>query len=252
MRRWGFRLIFCGCEWEFDVFRNLPDFGKLEGRNGGKGDWETGGHTPFPYGRIIMRPQSTRRAAKGNMLKANKEEQMTLTFLYSRLWLLLLLFGSAGIASAQEQIQLTDQLTITGEVKQELVYTLADIDTFATRKLQNLPITSHNGELRGTMKRLRGIPVKELLKPVEFTAESPKVLSEFYFTFVAADGYKVVYSWNELFNAATGEQVYILTEKDGKGLRDMEERIAAVCLTDVRTGRRYVKGLERIVVGRVE
>lgn len=174
------------------------------------------------------------------------------TFSLSGKWLLPLLLCGYHLAAAQEQIQPTNQLTITGEVKQELVYTLADLDTFATRKLQNLPITNHTGELRGTMKRLRGIPVKEMLKLVEYTAESPKVLSEFYFTFVASDGYQVVYSWNELFNAATGEQVYILTQKDGQGLRDMDERIAVVCMTDVRTGRRYVKGLEQIVVGRVE
>ena len=38
--------------------------------------------------------------------------------------------------------------------------------------------------------------------------------------------------------------------KDGKKLKDMEERILIITPTDFKTGRRHIKGLIMIVVGR--
>ncbi|HMQ89133.1 MAG TPA: hypothetical protein PKB07_16160 [Flavilitoribacter sp.] len=50
----------------------------------------------------------------------------------------------------------------------------------------------------------------------------------------------------------TGNHAFIITEIDGKSGTQMDNRIALITPTDFRTGRRYVKGLARIVVGRVE
>lgn len=80
----------------------------------------------------------------------------------------------------------------------------------------------------------------------------PKLFSEFYFTCIASDGYKVVFSWNELFNSDMGNQVMIITEEDGKKADTIDDHIAILSPLDKNTGRRYVQNLQEIKVGRVK
>jgi len=90
------------------------------------------------------------------------------------------------------------------------------------------------------------------LEKAGIDVSSPKLLSEFYFTFIASGNYKVVFSWNEIFNSANGDQVMILTESNGQKGDQMEDRIALLSSSDRATGRRYVKGLQKIVIGQVK
>ena len=87
---------------------------------------------------------------------------------------------------------------------------------------------------------------------MELNEESPKRFSEFFLTFIAIDNYKVVYSWNEIFNSPIGDNIYLITSRDGKQLKDMDERILILTPIDFKTGRRHIKGLSKIVVERVE
>jgi len=75
-------------------------------------------------------------------------------------------------------------------------------------------------------------------------------LRPYYLTFIASDGYKAVYSWNEIFNSPTGQNIFIVVEKDGVKLKDMAERIMIITPSDFKTGRRYIKALSQIVVNK--
>ncbi len=82
--------------------------------------------------------------------------------------------------------------------------------------------------------------------------EKPKLFSEYYFTCIATDGYKVVFSWNELFNTEVGHKVMIISEAGGKRTEDLDDHIAIISPLDKATGRRYVKKLQEIKVERVK
>ena len=94
--------------------------------------------------------------------------------------------------------------------------------------------------------------LKDILDRVEIDAETPKLLSEYYLICIASDNYKVVFSWNEIFNSSTGRSVYIITSQDGKPASALDNRIALVSPKDQMTGRRYVKGLSKILIERVK
>ena len=158
----------------------------------------------------------------------------------------------SSVTWAQTKITSTEQFTITGKIKTELKFTLKDLAAYEAKALKDVVLTNHLGEVKGNIQNIKGIPMKPLLDKIEFLADKPKDLSQFYLTFVASDGYKVVYSWNELFNSETGNNLYIITEKDGKKLNELEDRILTITTTDIKTGRRYVKGLEKIIVSKVD
>ncbi|MEO8148919.1 MAG: molybdopterin-binding protein [Bacteroidia bacterium] len=153
---------------------------------------------------------------------------------------------------SQRIVTPSNEFKIEGKIKTELVYTLNDLDTFTTQNIRDLEINNQKGELKETIKGLKGIPLKKILEQAVFTIDKPKELNEFYFTFIATDGYKAVFSWNEIFNTETGNNIFIVTEKDRKKLRDMEERILIISSSDFKIGRRYIKGLSKIVINRAE
>jgi hypothetical protein len=153
-------------------------------------------------------------------------------------------------AFCQRKIDATDTLTISGKIKNNIVFTLSQLDTFAVKKIDDMFITNHHGEIKGAIKNLKGIPLKNILEKVEIIIDKPKELNEFYFLFISSDGYKVVFSWNEIFNTEIGDNVFLITEKDGEKLTTMSDRIIIVSTDDYNSGRRYIKGLNKIIVQR--
>jgi hypothetical protein len=162
------------------------------------------------------------------------------------------LFLVAVVTYGQIKVNPTEAFTVSGKIKKETIFTLNDLGAFEAKKISDVVISNHLGEIKGTSKNLKGVLLKDVLAKIEFDAESPKLLSEFYLTCIASDGYKAVFSWNEIFNTSTGDNLYLITSKEGKELKDMEDRILIISTTDFKTGRRNVKGLTKIVVERVK
>ena len=150
------------------------------------------------------------------------------------------------------QTKVTSSFTISGEVFTTLTVSVMDLKKWKDVAIGDLVITNHLGEVKSEANGLKGVLLKEILQTAEIKSESPKVLSEYYFVFTASDGYKVVYSWNELFNTSVGESVYLVTEKNGKTITEMDDSILVVSTKDYKTGRRNVKGLSSIVVMRAK
>lgn len=148
------------------------------------------------------------------------------------------------------QITPTNEILITGEIEHELTITLSDLDKFEKHAIPDIEITNHLGEKKGTAKNLKGILMKDILSAVQFKTDNPKLLSEFYLVFLASDGYKVVYSWNEIFNSPTGSGVYLITEKEGKTIGQMDQRMLTMTISDHNTGRRNIKALSKIIARR--
>ena len=149
------------------------------------------------------------------------------------------------------QAQQTSSIRISGEILAEKTVDKLQIEAFESVPLQDFAITNHTGDPRGTLTELRGFPVLRILEQLEFKSPSPKQLSEFYFVFEATDGYKVVFSWNELFNNPLGSEVYLITAANGQSLDQMEDGLLIISVSDLRTGRRHVKNLSQIRVMRV-
>jgi hypothetical protein len=165
------------------------------------------------------------------------------------MFLMVTVFSSSA---QKENIPTTENFSIEGKVKKSLTVSLADLTSYKSYSIDSIVITNHLGERRSSLRNVKGVLLKDILNKVEIDAEPPKVLSEYYFVCIASDNYKVVFSWNEIFNSATGKSVYILTGLEGKPASALDNRIALVSPKDEMTGRRYVKGLQKIVIERVK
>lgn len=154
--------------------------------------------------------------------------------------------------NAQRTISPSESLKIEGKIKAEKTFSIDELDTFPKVAINDQTIYNHKGEEKGSAKNMKGVLLKTVLADIKFDYEKPKELNEFYFVFVATDGYKVVFSWNEIYNTEAGNNFYIVTEMEGKKLKDMEQRILFISTADLKSGRRYIKALEKIEVKKIE
>jgi len=165
---------------------------------------------------------------------------------------LVLAFTVFSASAQKENIPTTENFSIEGNVKKSLSLSLADLSSYKSYSIDSIIITNHLGERRSSLKKVKAVLLKDILDKVEIDAENHKVLSEYYFVCIASDNYKAVFSWNEIFNSDTGKSVYVITAQDGKPATGLDNRIALVSPKDQMTGRRYVKGLQKIVIERVK
>ncbi|HKR06871.1 MAG TPA: hypothetical protein VJY62_19705 [Bacteroidia bacterium] len=164
---------------------------------------------------------------------------------------IVILFFIARITFAQTDIEPTDAFKISGKVKNEKTIALADLKNYKSITLQNIN-TSCTAKQKEVAKEVKAVLLKDILDSVAFLYETPRMLNEFYFKFVASDGYTIVYSFNEIYNTETGNNMYIVTEKDGKVISEMENRILLLTTSDIKTGKRNIKGLANIIVCKAE
>ena len=163
-----------------------------------------------------------------------------------------LLLSCYTLPAQHHVVRATDEFRVTVNIKNEKIFHIAGLMKYKQDAIGDIIVKNHRGELKDTLKAMKGILLKQLLDSVEIITEKPKEYSEYYMVFTAADGYKNVYSWNEVFNTDIGNHIYIITEMNGKQLPQMEQRVLVMSLGDVNTGRRHLKGLTKIEFKKVE
>lgn len=162
---------------------------------------------------------------------------------------LYLLFLFIGFAATS---QITKSITIESLNAKTVTVPFSDLKKHELHSIDSLQILNHMKEYKSTLKNIKGVLLKDVLENISFSEESPKVLSEYYIICVADDGYKVVFSWNEIFNSPTGNSILVLTDVNGETAINQKQGIRLVTTTDFATGRRYVKNLKTIKIERVK
>jgi hypothetical protein len=144
----------------------------------------------------------------------------------------------------------SESFTVSGEVLKTETIDISKLPGYTQVHLDSLRIYTHDMQPKGLMKNINGVLLKDILSAIPFNNENPKVLSEYYIECSATDGYKVIFSWNEVFNSETGKHIMIITSRNGINAGQLDDRIALISPTDQATGRRYVKWLNRIIIHR--
>jgi hypothetical protein len=156
-----------------------------------------------------------------------------------------------GNTLAQTKQLASDQLIIGGKVKQERKFSLDDISKYPSIQLNDVN-TSCSPRKTEKAKSVKAVLLKNLLDSVKFSYDNSRSLGQFYFLFISSDDYRTVFSFNEIYNTETGNQLWIVTEIDGIPLKDMENRILMLSAADIKGGSRNMKGLSRIEVRSAE
>ena len=144
--------------------------------------------------------------------------------------------------------QAKNNIEVIAPDKEKTIITTADLGKLPKHTLDSIQITNHVKEYKSTIKNIKGVLLKDVLSKISFKEKSPKVLSEYYIACKAEDGYKVIFSWNEIFNTSVGDNVLVIPQIEGR----LKDGFSTLSPIDFVTGRRYVKMLKTIELKKVD
>lgn len=145
----------------------------------------------------------------------------------------------------------TRSLTVNGAVGHVLKLDVDALRKFPPQQVGEVPLVCQSGANKGKLENLKGVLLRDILEKATVKAPGHNDGKKMAIIASASDGYKVVFSWSEVFNSPIGEGVIVFFEKDGQPLADDEGRIAMVSAKDTRTGPRHVKWLQKIEVKKI-
>lgn len=161
-----------------------------------------------------------------------------------------------SLAYADEKVDdpsryVTTQLSITGAVEHPLQLSVGDLRKFPPQKIHEIAMVCQSGANLGNKENLKGVLLKDILEKATVVTKEHNDVKKMVLIATASDGYKVVFSWTEVFNSSLGDGVIVFFEKEGLPLADDEGRIALISTKDTRTGPRHVKWLQSIEVRKI-
>jgi len=142
----------------------------------------------------------------------------------------------------------TDRISVTGRVKQPLELTLDDLQKLPVLQVKMMPHGGNRADGKPPVPVIvKGVLLKDILEKAEFQASSPYDVRKSAILVTASDGYRILFSWPEVFYSPIGEGAILFFEKDGKPLADDEGKIALGSLRD-NGNFRYAKWVRTIEV----
>ena len=155
-------------------------------------------------------------------------------------------------AIGQHKVDVSRQFIVRGAVDNPIVFDISAIKKYVATDLGDVVVKNHRGRDKKVAKNVKGVLLKTMLDSVHVKVDKPKQYSELLIVLMATDGYKNVYSWNELMNTDVGYHVFVITEKDGKSIEEMDDAIVVISMSDINPGSRYLRGFSKLEIRKVE
>jgi len=155
--------------------------------------------------------------------------------------------GMKGINAEQSDLR-CNKLLVTGRVTTPLELGMEQLRAMDTEEIADLMIICGDGDPKGSIRNCRGVLLENIIRVADVIKEEHNDTKKMFIVVSAHDGYKVVFSWQEIFNTAVGGGVMILLERDGKFLDGEQGQLELISAEDYFAGSRYVKGLKNIEV----
>ena len=140
------------------------------------------------------------------------------------------------------------EIKVTGEVEFPLALNVDSLKKMKVITIENFKVVGQSGAVKKDLKTSKGVLLKDILEKAKIKQSGHKDRN-FYIVARASDDYKATFSWAELFNNPTEENVYVLFEENGKPLKRGE--MILISTNDIKTGPRHVYWLKSIEVYKV-
>lgn len=141
---------------------------------------------------------------------------------------------------------------IIGRVAQPLAIPYTTLCAMDTVDTGTLPMICGSGEPKGKIGNCRGVLLAELINLAEVVVLEHNDTKKMYVVVASDDGYKTVFSWQEIFNSANGEGILVILEKDGQPLYQGNGEVDLLSSRDHLSGPRYVRRLKTVEILKVE
>lgn len=146
----------------------------------------------------------------------------------------------------QDQQTSEYRLTVSGRVNPHLSLNMDALRRMDIVETDRLMIICGEGDPKGPLGACRGVLLTDIINLTEVIAPEHNDTKKTYVVASSNDGYKTVFSWQELYNTATGDGIIVILEKDGKPLYENYASADLISAMDHLTGPRWVRNIRNI------
>jgi hypothetical protein len=139
-------------------------------------------------------------------------------------------------------------IRVIGRVREPLVLSIEELCGMETESAEDIAVNCGEGTPVGKIESCRGVLLENVIARAPVIKEDHNDTKKMFIVASASDGYKAVFSWQEIFNTQIGGGIMVLIEKNGKPLSADAGGVDLISLQDLFSGPRYVRGLETIEV----
>ncbi len=143
-------------------------------------------------------------------------------------------------------------VTVTGKVTEPVFFNMQRLRAMPLVRTEDQPLICGDGDPKGRTGQCRGVLLTDLITETEVLVFGHNDTKKMIVVAAADDGYMTIFSWQEIFNTATGEGILVILEKDGRPLYEDFGDIDLFSANDFLTGPRTVQRLRTIEIRMVE
>jgi DMSO/TMAO reductase YedYZ molybdopterin-dependent catalytic subunit len=156
------------------------------------------------------------------------------------------LFVACALAASGARAAPSTAVVVGGTVDKPVTYT---VDALRALPQHDVNVPAEHGD--GTARAYRGALLRDVIAVAKVANADRLALRQTLIVAHATDGYVALFTYAELFNTPTGEQVVVAWSRDGAPLDADEGAFALVSGADKPGGPRHVHWLDSIDVRRV-
>ncbi|EAT58390.1 molybdopterin-dependent oxidoreductase [Chlorobium ferrooxidans] len=163
---------------------------------------------------------------------------------------LFLLTFSPFSAQAKSEWRESETVRVSGLVENPFTITIESLKKMNVSERRNAAIVCASGETRQTMQSFRGVLLRDILDAAKIVMPNSRERGEYQILVRSSDSYNVLFSYDELYFGAAGDDILLVFEEDGKPI-EKEGRFVLFCPSDKVTAPRLVKWVDRIEVSKI-
>ncbi|MDD3467534.1 MAG: molybdopterin-dependent oxidoreductase [Campylobacterales bacterium] len=147
---------------------------------------------------------------------------------------------------------ITTEISVFGSVLKPQKLNVAKLKELNTTEVSQMAIVCGSGETKESSVSYKGVKLIDVLDKVVVDIGEKHGRNKIYVVATASDGYKALFSYQELENSVIGDKVVVFYEKNGAEVPDYEGKIGLISANDKKAGPRHIKWLKSIEVVRIK
>jgi len=141
---------------------------------------------------------------------------------------------------------------VCGRVETPILFGIEKLHAMDQVETGDLPLHCGSGVPKGRLGHCRGVLLSDVINTTDVLITDHNDTKKMFIIASSTDGYKTVFSWQEIFNTSVGDGVMVLLERDGRPLYNGSGPVDLLSAQDHLSGPRYVKQLSNVEIIMVE